>query len=178
MSKGREEYPDGPHKIVSTEELESCTGAGWKLVAVYEVEEVVSLTEDVPNPSTKGQNDLGYQSTVSVLRNVVVRSKKFHLAKRLDTRLEEMRERLHDAQARATSTKKENRSLDEAFQNLKKEFDGVQGRHAAVVDCSHRLVREKEIAQRKMYKLEGDLAKARKALGELKWKEICGEGEG
>lgn len=163
------------YKAVHYQQLEVETRAGWVLEQVLVHDHSINVPHQAPaQVVNNNNNNNGYSSyqsgmVVPVDTPVIVREPMFLLAKEMDivTREEELTKLLKAEQ--------------EAQKKWSNDYDGLKRAHDTYKDEADRRTKEvgESIAvQRKMMtakeKLEGDMSKVRKAIGDLKYFEIVG----
>lgn len=154
-------------------ELESLTRSGWELKEILSHDKAASHPHSAPaqvvNNNANNGYSTSYGSTVPVESPVIVREPMFLLWK--DSEFESRELQLENTIKNIQVQHKENLA----------EFDGVKRERDQYKDEADRRTKElnqaagqqiKDIEAKR--KLEGDLAKVQKAIGDLKYFEIVG----
>lgn len=153
-------------KVVRSDRLDAffMNGGSWHIVAMFQE----NVVETVPGTSN-GPN--GYQVPTSEQKTL---TKTFFLIVQADADavVEELRNSVANLEIVARGARDKARTLEE---DLKKEVDEHTKARQRAADFSTAVAvkdRDLRAATERSRKLEGDLAKVRRALGELRWKEI------
>jgi len=159
---------DGPVMAVNADELNAYTGRGWVLLERFEETDAVAMPHEVPNPRAE---DYNYLPTMTVTEVAVVKTSRYLIGQTERDALAAAK----DATARAVEAKADaaegQRIANEALAEL-------EGKHEVLMQSAHALRtqvaqnigiarEEKELR----HKLEADLAKLRKHVGEKTFNE-------
>jgi hypothetical protein len=163
-------------KTIHASKLEECSREGWVVVDTYDEQntELVSGTE--PREIPHGPNDYSHEATVFTSRHYVVTAHYFVVRRDPESHLAELHEEIADLK---TLFDEKNVALNQAQAALTK---ATQDLELAQIDVTSlrsdagRVSNDRQAERIKMRKMEDDLGKLRKALGELRVREILGEG--
>jgi hypothetical protein len=163
------------YKAVHHGQLEFETRAGWALEQVLVHDHPVNIPHSAPAQIVNNQNNnngySNYQSgmTVPVETPVIVREPMFLLSKEdaVQTREEELIKLLNETKDGHKKWLTEHGALKKMHDQYKEEAD----RRTRELNQSAGFQQKLDEAKRK---LEGDLAKVQKAIGDLKYFEIVG----
>lgn len=153
-------------KVVRSDRLDAffMNGGSWRIVAMFQ-EEVVETVHGTSNASNGYQVPTSEQKTFTKTFFLIVQAD-------ADAVIEELRNSVANLEAATRGARDKARTLEE---DLKKEVDEhTKARQRAADSSTAVAVKDRDLraATERSRKLEGDLAKVRRALGELRWKEI------
>ena len=164
--------------VVGEDEVERRSREGYLLIDIVYVDDIDLM------PETTSDNENGYNGqygtrTHTVTKPMMARRPRFVMAQGRDNTIEQLHFSLKEAQTHAQTRILE---LSELARESEKKAD-VQAKYAArlVEDKKHldernaTLIKELEAARATSRKIELDIGKVRKAVGELRMKEILGE---
>jgi len=163
----------GPVRVAEAHELDALTGSGWKILAVYEEDHLEVAYDQEPNPNPReGSTDYNYASTLSVNRSHRCRRAQFllgyetgsHRAEQA-SRIEQMAKDLKEATSGLEEALKEQKKVEEDRDRLKRVSENSSVRVNELLD-------EVKHEQARVRRIEGDMAKVRQAVGDLRWREI------
>lgn len=163
------------YKAVHHGQLEFESRQGWALEQVLVHDHAINIPHQAPAQVVNNQNNnsgySNYQSgtTVSVDTPVIVREPMFLLSKEMDVQTRE------DELTKLLKATEEERKKDlVTYDMLKKSHDSYKDeadRRTASLSAQIAIQNKLDEAKRK---LEGDMGKIRKAIGDLKYFEIVG----
>lgn len=163
------------YKAVHHGQLEFETRAGWTLEITLVHDHAINIPHQAPaqvvnnNNNNQGYNSYQAGMTVQVDKPVIVREPMFLLSKELDvqTREEELTKLLNDETENHKSDLLKYDALNKSHEHYKNEADQRTKALGAAAGVQQKLDEAKR-------KLEGDMAKIRAAIGDLKYFEIVG----
>lgn len=174
IARQQASQPDGSFarwKTCTARELEHLTGQGWTLMAIRSEER---LTRDVYDQNGNYYSN-NYRSYGADAAPVLAETLVFVVARRRDREFEALREKLAAAHADASDSVR--KAVDADTRIGKLEGD-VKRLNEALAGAQTLAAREKKAATDALeaaHRLEVDLAKVRRELGEKEWKRITGE---
>jgi hypothetical protein len=162
---------NGPTKIVEADELAHHTAIGWVLLDSFEVEESEIVHESAPRIVPDNNN--GYDDgTVSTNRTIVLKKMQFLIGHDKKSALAEKEAEASEARnakyAAEHAQKTAEEALKEAETSLAQQIAGRQGS----AESSKRHMGERDTERKLRRKLEDDMGKVRKAIGDRQWDEI------
>lgn len=163
------------YKCCSPYDLENFTRDGWTLDQILSQDKATNVQHSAPaqvvnnNNNNNGYSSYAAGSTVPVDTPVIIREPMFLLWKDGDVESREIQ--LQNIIKNTQAQHKENLA---EFDKVKKERDTYKGE----ADLRTKQLGESAAIQQKLHdqkrKLEGDLSKVQKAIGDLKYFEIVG----
>ncbi len=160
-------------------DLEILTRDGWSLTKVIQSDRMIDVQEDVaaydeaPEGSNSGYRNPGWQHT-SIMRKVVVMDTIFLLEKDESTVIAELEDRLKETEAKASAANVEKKKAEMELRDAK-------ASHQFVVDESRRrnealakALSDAEELRKTKARMEEDLARIQRAVGELRVRDILG----
>jgi hypothetical protein len=163
---------NGPVEVVEPEVLGSCTRNGWKILAVIQDDHLEEVTDQEVNPH-KDQNGYNYSTTtIPTQRHHKCRRTRFLIGQTGESALSEQ---ILATDVLATKLFQANALLKEATADRTKTENargaaqrGAEDARKSLEEARRQLHEEQE--RRRL--LEGDMAKVRQAVGDLRWREI------
>lgn len=160
-------------KICAADELEHYTSSGWQLQEVLQGSSVHPLTYQEQAEKTEDNNYSGYYDrTVSLTRDAVLIEHHFLLRKSataINAELQVANSKLHEEiralERRETDLKSEHDKIVAAKKAMQDRIDSDTSRYNSL----YQQFEQQTAAKRKM---EGDIAKIRKEIGEAAMKKI------
>lgn len=140
----------------------------WELVSQFETEKTISVSEQKAVPSPNG----GYPQIVQVTKYKVVKVAGFLYFKHADIVESETLSLNRELQALIKIIETRNERLIKEVERLKKEEEAKQAVLKNCADTNEAKEKEWIRLTNLNRKLEGDIAKIRQAIGELRMKEI------
>lgn len=164
---------DGLVRTARGEELESLTLSGWKLVFSYQQVVHESCQEqEIFDPSKfNGYYNNGYP-TVNVTRYKPNTTTLFVLHKSESSALESMQAQLTDTQTALSQEHYTSERLGKELSDAQKQVETEKSISTQRSDTIRRVEAERDRFRSTSTKLEADLAKIRKAIGERSFNEI------
>jgi hypothetical protein len=168
---------ENPEKFAAYQEvdgmqLDHMTSNGWIIVALLSTDVVDTQSSNKPYTDSNG-----YQTTQYVDETYVLKQPRYLVGKTRDKVLEELRESERDAvqhsknyQADVTVFKEQVEGKEKTIAAKEREIDQQHERIQG-------LQQKANDARSMQQKMEGDLAKVRQAVGDIKFKEIIGEAD-
>jgi len=162
---------DGVFKVVHEDQLEQCTRDGWKLVRVLPVTVPVgSRTETVVPPTYSG----GFSQAHNTVTEYGM-SHRFLVQLGADEHVARLNKEISDSQTRQREDMKRLDALAKQQQNTQNALDMAQGvleaRGKTLIEANESI----RTLRDKTRRMEEDLGKVRKDLGEREFARITGE---
>jgi len=145
------------------------TGHGWVIIAVLNTQQIESRQVQVPYKDPNGYHQSAYQDEV-----FVVAKPKYLLGKTRDQVIEELRTDLKAAKDTKDHHEARARSLDTMVKDLGADICRQNEMAGKAEEDANKLKESMRGMSTSKLKMEGDIAKLRTALGEIKFKEILG----
>lgn len=178
---------DAELKLVEAHEVHDLSCAGWVLVGLVETTKRMQIAEQIPAATSGGawrasrmEDRVGYplpEGTMEILREEIHPVTLF--AMRRDP--ESLLGRLRDGEAKFTKELQELRDahaeLEKRCAEQHKELDITKGRLSHADEVARRHVMIADEMRHKCGIMEQDIGRIRKAVGEMKMKEILGRDE-
>jgi len=155
------------HKVVKPDQLEWETRLGWSLVCVIQQTRVQTLRE-IQQQGHNHHNGSWVPEQYQMQSHIV--SDPMFLVEKD----QEIINREEQLEANAANAREELRKLKLEFENAGKQIKTLEEGKARDIKDQQQLADDVRAARDAKRKLEGDLAKVRAAIGDLKWKEIVG----
>lgn len=170
-------HPSDIYSIVKTveqHELESHTMQGWRLIAVLQEQRVELAQRQEVNPHPNNGNNYQYNSIINLNAPQVVTRSVYLLGLDEHSSMSKVNNELHRCQAERSHVASKLIDLNEKYKETERKLANLTKTHQQVCGDNDAMVRGRAEQAAAIRKYEGDIAKIRAAIGELKMKEIIG----
>ncbi len=160
-------------------DLEILTRDGWSLTKVLQSDKMIDVQEDVAHFDEAPQRSDGYYRAPAwqhacVTRKVVVADTLFLLEKDESTVIAELEVKVKEVEAKASASDAEKKKAEKDLAELKARAVDERAYAARVNDMLEKSRREVSDLEKTKNRMEADLAKVQRAVGELRMHEIVG----
>lgn len=160
-------------KVVQFDQVEQLTSSGWALVCNVQNQRIDTKKEleQHSHSTSHGWIPDKYKIDTAVVNETLFVLEKDAEAVDIDRTLQSQ---LHAAEEYNRKLREKVFALEEDARKLIKQRDELTKFNVEVTAKRDHFQKERDAGDTRMRKLEEDLAKVRKAVGELKWAEILG----
>ncbi len=160
-------------------DLEILTRDGWLLVKVIQSDRMIDVQEDVAHFDEAPPRSDGYYRApgwqhASVTKKVVVTDTLFLLEKDESTVIAELEAKIKETETKASAADVEKKKAEKDLAELKARAVDERAYAARVNDMLEKSRREVSDLEKTKNRMEADLAKVQRAVGELRMREIVG----
>jgi Mg2+ and Co2+ transporter CorA len=165
------------HQVIEEEDdLYHYTTTGWRLVAVVQEEVVVTVDDEEVRPEHLCQTSYyaGDAEHIKCRQSFTRTVTKYVVTKRSEDVLEGMTERVREAEQKAKETQTDMGDAQARVFKLEERVTQLEGALTNERTARDVILREKDEALKSLRKMERDIAKVRKAVGNLRMDDILG----
>lgn len=174
LTKGKKIY-----RTCGSELLETLTRAGWTLAKILQSDKMIDVQEEVaafdeaPHNPSGGYRNAGWHQTY-VTKKAVVTDTLFLLEQDESSAIAELEAKLKDVETKASAAEVEKKKAEKDLAELKARAVDERAYAARVNDMFEKSRREVSDLEKTKNRMEADLAKVQRAVGELRMREIVG----
>jgi hypothetical protein len=162
-------------KTVHASKLEECTRQGWVVVDAFDEQNTEAVYGVEPRVLPHGPNDYSHEATVSTTHHHLVTSRYFVVRVDDASHLAGLNEQIAGLKTTLDEKSVALTQAQEALRKTSRDLDTAQLDVTSLRSAAGRMAEDRQAEILKMRRMEDDLGKLRKALGELRVREILGE---
>jgi hypothetical protein len=170
------ELPEAELQVVDALTMTDLSRHGWSLIALLEVDDtkdIETFVEDIELQKKFAENDR-YQGfkPITYKKKVQFKESRFLMRRLKESALGPLTEELDKSRAELSMAQRESERLKDTVERLLKTSVEADVKLKKEQDAYRSMADMASTAQKRERKLEGDIAKLRRSLGDLRMKEI------